>query len=569
MNWFSHIPKMRVPRWLWVLLPVLVFALPVTWKLSVPACTYHMEVLTQLSSQEVWLRFHDGDRGAWLTPTLHGKARIRKPPGAAWLHGAVWRGLTPANSDVQARAARARHLAAASVLLMLVGTGLLGRAAAGPRVGWMAALLLASTMTVLRQARLASYDTYLMALAGLALGLAFMALNKARQQRWALAVTLAALGGVVLGMSVFVKNAVALLFVLLSLLGAALVDRRCRRPALIVGLLLTVVAAGLVAPWYLHALRTGPDAQSQLLSETLSPGRAQPPWYYIVFIAMLVPWSVSFVGALVAPRSRGLRLRGLWVGLVLVLVVLSCAISKRQRYVLPALPLAAVLIADFWNRLARGAMVRRLSKRFLAIFLGLHAWPLVLASAALVPVAVVERLMKSGDGTRDMMVGPPLAMLPVAALLLLLALGVLRSMRVARFRQAFVMTALWMALAFAAITNSYVYTSHGRNPFSDAGAFLKSHFTGQRLATLYREGDASSLLDGRIELYAERVISSHSMRSVTNDATLLREADLVIVPKIPKRPAPADMGCQGDAPIATFMQEGTLFEVWPVSHPDR
>ncbi len=178
------VPRAQIPCGIWILLHLLLFAVPVFWRLGVPACTYHMEVLTQLASQEVWLRHHAGDRSAWLTPTLHGESRIRKPPGAVWVHGLAWRGMTPANSDAQARLTRARQLAAASMVLMLAGTALLGHTVAGPRTGWMAAVLLASTLAITKQARLASYDTYLMALSTLALGLSFAAVDRARRHQW-------------------------------------------------------------------------------------------------------------------------------------------------------------------------------------------------------------------------------------------------------------------------------------------------------------------------------------------------------------------------------------------------
>jgi hypothetical protein len=126
---------------------------------------YHMEVRALQSAQETWFR-QDHDGKAWLIPTWNGEPRINKPPLAVWVDLLAWRDLAPDSTRIDQLVWRARAAAAALAALMVLAVFLTGRRLRDAAFGGLAAAATGTTLFFLRQSRLASYDTYFMALAG-------------------------------------------------------------------------------------------------------------------------------------------------------------------------------------------------------------------------------------------------------------------------------------------------------------------------------------------------------------------------------------------------------------------
>src|SRR5688572_4939857 len=60
-----------------------------------------MEGIALLSSRETWKRQHAGESHAWLTPTVNGSPRLRKPPMLIWLNMLAWSDLDPATAPAE------------------------------------------------------------------------------------------------------------------------------------------------------------------------------------------------------------------------------------------------------------------------------------------------------------------------------------------------------------------------------------------------------------------------------------------------------------------------------------
>ena len=103
-------------------LAVVVYSVPTLWKLGVSDSMYHMENMTLLPSQETWIRQQHGDLDAWLTPSMRGRPRIRKPPMVIWLHMLSWTGLDADTVDPAVLTTRARLVAWSLGLMGVLST---------------------------------------------------------------------------------------------------------------------------------------------------------------------------------------------------------------------------------------------------------------------------------------------------------------------------------------------------------------------------------------------------------------------------------------------------------------
>jgi 4-amino-4-deoxy-L-arabinose transferase-like glycosyltransferase len=310
----------------------------------------------------------DHDDGDWLIPTLEGMPRVRKPPLAAWVTAHAIRPETVrAMSDpdprvrsaaVERMAFQARWPSLLAACLMLLAVYELGRAAADPVTGLVAAVVAGTTLMFLRFGRSALIDVHL----GLWVTVANAALAHAllHGRRWAGC----AVAGVALGLAFLLKGPVAWAQTLLPAAAFAvattLYDSDRRRASVLpwvgpvgVGLLLMAAVA---LPWYLYVVRAVPNVVTEVWLKEAVEERGEKPspaFTYLAILPYLLPWTVAFVGGLIhaAPKSRGMLLAATLA--VLPLILMTLYKDRKERYMYPVIGAAAVVAAGGLMALAR------------------------------------------------------------------------------------------------------------------------------------------------------------------------------------------------------------------------
>mgnify|MGYP006266913827 CR=1 FL=1 len=352
----------RDAAWLCV---ILLACLPPLWSgLGELDTTHTMENLAVFSSQETWLRLHgwhdiEAEPGAWAMPSRNGEPRLRKPPGVVWANLLAWTGLAPGDAAATPDALlhRARLVSVGMGLLLIAGVYGVGRGLGDRTTAALAAVIAGTMILTQKQARYASYDIYMAAWLAVAVGVAPLRrlLGEATRDAWADALRWLA-AGLALGVAWMCKGPLAVGLFVLALAGIALAGRSVRggrRGA--VGLLIALTAACVVAlPWYVWA-EVNDDLLGAMFREAKHvQQRSSPPWFYAGLLGLVFPWTVWLIGGLFLPwlRLGGARRRqalAAWFWFALVLVAFSLASAKQQRYILPIVPAAAVLIAQLWR----------------------------------------------------------------------------------------------------------------------------------------------------------------------------------------------------------------------------
>ena len=436
---------------------LVLISLPWVISLGRPDVSYHMEALTLMSSRETWARSANDGLSAWWIPSWNGQPRLNKPPLVVWLHGLAWAGLDPATTPADVLTRRARAMAA----LFMAGTALCaawaGRSLGGRGVALPSAVILTTMWLFQRQARLSSYDTYLLFFATLSMASALWAGTRSRGAAvgWALS-------GAAMGLAVLAKGPIAFVFTLGPLF--ALCATRPPRIIAFRGLAVAVALAATVAlPWHLDMLRRFAQAASAMGAEYVAQrDRPQPPWYYLGLLGLMLPWSIGLIGTLVAawkmrrsndPPSGAGRRALLWAGVIFLLM--SLHVSKQQRYILPILPPLALAIAcalftmlegEGWIRRRRWRIAQR-------ILMG------TLSVGAAVFLLGHDFALRQGWLDHPALGGLPLLVrAPLAALILMLAYASDRAWRTGPWRRGVIATAASMALAVSVAQYGHIHT---------------------------------------------------------------------------------------------------------------
>jgi len=416
--------------------------------------TRHMEALTLATSQETWLRQHAGEENAWLLPSRNGHARVRKPPACVWLNLLAWTGLEPENSTPAELIFRSRLLGIGLSLAMLAATFWIGWQLRGPALGLAAALATGSMHAFLDQARVASYDTHLMAWCTLAVACGLAALRGGKRNT-----TYILLSGIALGLAFLSKGPVALVHTVLPLSAMALTLPHQRGAPLKTLLGALLAAAILTLPWYLYLIHSQGDALGTLFNEYRA-GRSdfQPPWYYLGLLAMVLPWTLWTLAGIFAPLDKEKR-KSVYLTplawLAVVILLMSIPAAKQQRYIAPVIPAAALLAAAAWLN----ADYRRRGMRILR---GLH-WSLLLLASLLLPsyMLMQPRLIASRAIEQPDFPGVPIgSALAGGTLLIALVLAGLILHRRGRARAALAASACWMIFAFTFAYRYYSQSYH-------------------------------------------------------------------------------------------------------------
>ncbi len=449
----------RVYDWLMLVMVLIISAVPMLVVVGRGDTKRTMENITVASAQETWLRQHgwqdiERDPNAWLMPTRNGNPRIVKPPLVIWLDMLAWTGLTPEGSTAQQLLGRARLVSVGMGLMVVVGVFWIGRVLWDRKLAVMAALAAGTCLFLTRQARIASYDIHMTGWATLAVASAIWAMRPfAARPSSAREVTGWCLAGVALAGAFLSKGPLACLVGAAPVLTAiVVVGVRWRRN--VIGLMgMLFVAALLTGPWYLYLLDVVNNAGGKLFHEYKAERREfQMPWYYLGLFGLILPWSIWLFAALIQPFVRAIgderrRLLVAWAWFVMIFVVFSIPGAKQQRYILPIIPAAALLIGQLWRY--HQALAERGEVDPGVNLLRVPHWvSLIGVSLAFWPFYTYQRTMLEAGWFERMPVGelPTSIAVPAAGVLIVLAaLGAFWHFRWRPMR-AMMVTSLWSAV---------------------------------------------------------------------------------------------------------------------------
>lgn len=325
-------------------------------------------------SSDSWAHRPQLRRGAlenpWLFEALtlyyNAQPRFDLPPGSAWLSLlARWMwSLTAGEPDVHQAVAAARLATGVFVVLGLLGLLWAGRSVGDNRTAALAVLACLGTPAMTLASHVAMPQTLHMAFSALAIGAGLWAIRpfKARASLWRQGIGWT-ICGLAFTAAVLCVGPVAVLTIILPLAVMILIcPGRINHLLGLAAALLT--GAVLVMPWVFYACQHDPSAPGSWLA-TLKPtvfvqDRSEMLKTFItslaVAAAVLLPWSLWLVAALVQPfstASRDVRARlflgWCWFLLTLLLLIVLPG-QKHPRHWLVLIPPASVLIAQLFTQ---------------------------------------------------------------------------------------------------------------------------------------------------------------------------------------------------------------------------
>jgi 4-amino-4-deoxy-L-arabinose transferase-like glycosyltransferase len=298
------------------------------------------------------------ESGEYIDIRFQKEVRYKKPVGIYWLQAAAVKageavGIPHARTTIWLY--RLPSLAGAiGAVLLTYWTAL---AFVARRAALLAALMMASSILLGVEARLATTDAMLLLACVAAMGaMARIYLTTRRAADGAIDWRLPAILWTALGLGVLLKGPLILMFVVLAAATLSIADRSGRwiwslRP--FAGLTWLIV---LVLPWFaaimvksgadFFAQSVGQDMLAKMISGQESHGA--PPGYYLLLFWVTF-WPGAVLAGLAAPmvwRARhepGARFLLAW--LIPSWLVFEAVITKLPHYVLPLYPAIAILIA--------------------------------------------------------------------------------------------------------------------------------------------------------------------------------------------------------------------------------
>lgn len=350
----------RWQRTRWLILPllvVLIFALPQLFggKMKVDSGLY------------AGVSLHAYAEGTFWTLMAGDTPYFRKPPLVFWIHGLFFRLLGP-----EMWVMRLPSVLAGMGIIAL--TCMIARRLANRRVALFAGCVMASTISFfhLFQRFVLDYWMTFFILAGVWMVVASLGRGHAPRRAW-----LAACAGLPIGLAMLCKPVIAV--AALPILAVWLLTIRQNRLAIITLLGGIPLALLVAAPWHLSMLALhgelfrGSYFQREMVERvTTAEGFDREPayWYVIELARSYWPWMLTLaLGVFLwlrvparSPRETRFRRFCLVFGL-LWLALMSCSADKRIRYLLPEMPMLA-MISGWWIAQAlRGSFESRRSLR--------------------------------------------------------------------------------------------------------------------------------------------------------------------------------------------------------------
>jgi 4-amino-4-deoxy-L-arabinose transferase-like glycosyltransferase len=288
--------------------------------------------------------------GDWLIPRLYGEPAAERPPLMTWVMAGSF-----AIFGESETAARIPSVLAALALLGVVWK-LAERLGAGAHGGWMAAVILASSLQFVLLGRSADPDVPFTLFFAAGILCLLQALHRPSPGAWGPA------GAALLGVAVLFQGTVGLVLVALVAVPCALLAAGPRAAALR-PLLSAASFLAVVLPWYAAVATRDPG----LAARWLTPGNALDAARYgsgatpastltfgLMLLVGFLPWSLFLPGSVAraavesrrgGPGERRLRIvPALW--LLVMLTLFTLAAGRFSCSILPALPAAAILAAE-------------------------------------------------------------------------------------------------------------------------------------------------------------------------------------------------------------------------------
>lgn len=295
------------------------------------------------------------ERGDLVVPRFVGRAFFDKPILFFWAQAASMRlfGMSTA-------AARLPGMVFA--LLGVASTGWLAcvlfadvRRTTGASSGWLAAGFYATMVLPFLLAQAPVHDIALVPFTNVALGLLWRAAQhsgSAPRQTDGVspkrAIRESLLAGVALGLSILTKGLEGIAIVGVGFAVYLLVTRTLTRRLVLLGTLVVVVAVLVALPWYIAMDAREPGylryyfLNRHFLGFTTETQRhgGQPWWYYLpLLVAGGLPW-IGYVRRQALSDAPG---KLLWICAAASLVLLSLSNSKAVTYILPVMPVVALI----------------------------------------------------------------------------------------------------------------------------------------------------------------------------------------------------------------------------------
>ncbi|TDI26260.1 MAG: glycosyltransferase family 39 protein [Acidobacteria bacterium] len=297
--------------------------------------------------------------GDWVTPRLHGEPWLEKPILYYWVAAVGYRIF----SDGELAARLPSVLGALTTLLAL---GWVAWRFYGPTTATLFALVFPSSVGVLAFARAATPDMLFTATLALALAAAapLVLLNQRRRSVSASQIAF----GAALGLAVLAKGPAGVVLAGASTVIGALLIKRGGRVWRLAGPWALASFAVVALPWYVLCIVRNPEFVqvffvSHNVQRFLAPvfQHEQPFWYFgPVLLVGLAPWTAAIVATVQEAATR--LTRRAWAGspsiffaswVLFPVLFFSFSQSKLPGYVLPAVPVAALLLARMLARAAQ------------------------------------------------------------------------------------------------------------------------------------------------------------------------------------------------------------------------
>lgn len=291
----------------------------------------------------------------WIIPHLNSEVYLDKPPLFFWLMAATAT-VRGGMNELAARFPSAFFGLCTLLLLFFLGKRLFGE-----KVGFFAALILATNVEFLWLARRANIDATLTFFTTAAIALLYVGFYHQRG-KWIL--YLLAYGAMALG--VLAKLQIGVIVPVLVVGGYFLIRREWKffkDPAHIPGIALFVAFIG---GWIALAYLSGGEEYlwgllyhktAATFFETSS--HARPLYYYLaMFPGNFVPWIIFFPSALIfglSAKGRNKEFIFIFFWFVIIFTFFSLAEAKRELYLLPLYPAASLMVGYLLAQLPLGA----------------------------------------------------------------------------------------------------------------------------------------------------------------------------------------------------------------------
>jgi len=290
------------------------------------------------------------DTGEWILPHLNSEVYPDKPPVFFWLI-AFFSFFTGGVTEVSARLPSALAAVGCSLLTYFMGKRLFNA-----RAGLIAGLVLVTSTEFFWLGRRANIDMTLTFFILLSLTFFFLGLQEEKTSRRFYLVPF-----LFMGLAVLTKGPVGFLLPSLTMVSFLAVTKNLKHLNRIETLWGLILFIGIILAWLIPACLRGGEAYTNeiLFAQNLdrfvseSASHARPFYYYFkVFPAGFSPWVILLPGAFLWGFSKNQKTNRsafyfpfCWFTVIFLFFSLSS--GKRELYLLPLYPAAAILIGGF------------------------------------------------------------------------------------------------------------------------------------------------------------------------------------------------------------------------------